>query len=127
MTPYEENRLANIRKNTLLLQELGLDKPFFEPKAKPPPAKKSQPRKRKAPPSDEEQAPPKLSKTSSEQTSSVFVDGGPRRSGRNANKSVDYLKEGTGGLPMPVSIKARESMGALASAGRCADKRVHDP
>lgn len=127
MTPWEDAREANILRNSLLLKALGLDKPFFEQQAKPQPAKKAQPRKRKAPPTDEGQTPSKASKTSAEQTPSASNEGGPRRSGRNAGKSVDYIKEAATGMPMPVSIKARESIGALASAGRCANKRVHDP
>jgi len=84
MSEYEREKEENIARNKLLLADLGLDKPFFEPKE----TRQAPTKKRKAPadkePSDRS-SPAKVSRVVSEGESSEL-----RRSQRNVGKSIDY-------------------------------------
>ena len=128
MTPQERQREARIQTNKKLLESLGLDKPFFEPKVKRKAVTQAQPRKRKTPPSDEseDETPAKVSKSDEDQTRSSNKTGGPRRSGRIAGMSTDTASNG-GGQRGSRPHKARGVVSIVETKMRSVDKRVHDP
>jgi hypothetical protein len=128
MTPYEELREANIRRNKALLRDLDLKQPFFEPKAKPKAVREKQPKKRKTPPSveNERRPPAKAFKSDLDQSPTSMTES-LRRSGRHAGKSVNYTETKTEGQPLPVSVKARMVDGFVVTEARKVDRRVHDP
>lgn len=133
---YERMRQANIESNKALLASLGLEKPLIEPKqTKRPAAPKKAPatKKRSAPASDatsgeesSDERRPKVQRVSAVREGDE--DGpGPRRSGRNAGKSVDYKSENAnaaGRVPKLLSIKDDMNAGP---EGRAMGKRKYDP
>ncbi|KAJ7487635.1 PUA-like domain-containing protein [Mycena galericulata] len=130
VSDYERQRLLNMERNKTLLASMGLDKPFFEPKAvKQPKPKASKKRK----PTEEHESPrtPKSTRTDSEsaQSANSGEAGAVRRSSRNAGKSVDYKSEHHGGSPIPISfksgIRSTENTGPLGR--EAGSKRLHDP
>ncbi|KAH7880694.1 PUA-like domain-containing protein [Lentinula edodes] len=126
MSAYEKQRLANIAKNKKLLEELGLNKPFFEPVEKP---RKPQAtaKKRKIEQIEDNDSPQKKSSrtldASSDRQNSTL-----RRSTRNSGKAIDYSAEIISEDYIPDSFKAgirvTKNTGPL---GREDGKRVHDP
>lgn len=119
-------------RNKKLLQSLGLDKPFFEPKEKP--RKKSNitvtEKKRKL--DDTEASPAPIIKNARVEPDSGATGSaspqGVRRSSRNTGKIVDYKKEQKVDSPQPVSFKGgvstTENEGPL---GRQGGTRIHNP
>lgn len=87
---FEAARQANIAKNKALLAKLDVREMFDIIKKAPPKAKQS--KKRKEVPveenDDEEAQPPR------KVAPVVTPAGGPRRSGRNAGKTIDYSGDG---------------------------------
>ncbi|KAG9222839.1 hypothetical protein PLEOSDRAFT_1101745 [Pleurotus ostreatus PC15] len=123
ISEYERQRDENIARNQKLLEELGLDKPIFEPVESKRPAKaKRTDKKRKVDDTDVTPDAPKRVK------SSEIPEGGVRRSGRNVGKSIDYKKEvvraPTVSAAVQSGIKSVENEGPM---GREEGKRVHDP
>ncbi|KIP11978.1 hypothetical protein PHLGIDRAFT_397189 [Phlebiopsis gigantea 11061_1 CR5-6] len=130
---FEEQREANIAKNLAVLMEFGIEEEnkFIVKKKVPPKPKKKAQRKRKEAPSandeDENGEPPR--KTGALAAS---VDGdasaGPRRSGRNAGKKIDYAGDGDNlkrdDGPKMITEKARAKE---MSGEKGAMKRLHDP
>jgi E3 ubiquitin-protein ligase UHRF1 len=121
---YELDRQRNIERNQKILADLGLDKPFFEPKEKRRPPKSVQ-KKRKASTdqNDNDAAPPvKVTRI----TSSEELATGVRRSQRNAGKTIDYKGE-----QEPASQKALTRTRSLpenaGELGRSRGKRLHNP
>jgi E3 ubiquitin-protein ligase UHRF1 len=123
MSDYEATRQANIERNKALLQSLGLDKPFFEPKET---SKKASPKKRRLEDGPDQNGANKVQrKNDSEQLSSS----GLRRSQRNVGKMVKYSAERVDLGPVPASVQSGlrsiENEGPL---GRPAgSKRIHNP
>jgi E3 ubiquitin-protein ligase UHRF1 len=141
---HERIRRENIQKNKELLLSLGLDKPAFEPKQKklapaapkPKPALKRNASDATSDSEDEEDKRPKkkvqrATKTAVNDEDGASADAGPRRSGRNAGKTIDYNSESLATSRMivePVSVKARrESNYGGGPEGRSIGKRIHDP
>jgi E3 ubiquitin-protein ligase UHRF1 len=119
MSEYEREKERNIARNKLLLEDLGLDKPFFEPKeTRPGPT-----RKRKAPadkePSDRS-SPAKVSRVVSEEVSSER-----RRSQRNVGKNIDY--KGIHKRPDPPPIVQTKIEDDRGPFGRQFGERTQDP
>jgi E3 ubiquitin-protein ligase UHRF1 len=133
MSDYEKTRQVNIARNRALLESLGLDKPVFEPKAKPGHVKKkasNTPKKRKAEEEDVDASTPKTKVQRTRATADVFAaTAGVRRSQRNVGRSVDYTAERVDRGPVPIAIQSGvrgvENEGPL---GRGAgSKRIHEP
>lgn len=124
---FEEEREANIARNRLMLEALGLDKNVVVVKKPEPKQKQKAQRKRKEAPSDEEEdevvKPPR-------KAAAVVADaeGGPRRSGRNAGKAIDYAGDGDNLLrddgPRLLTDKAKAKEMAEQKSSM---KRVNDP
>jgi hypothetical protein len=103
-TPWLTIEQANIRRNREILASLGLDTPLVEPRAaKRAPAPKkaaaAASRKRVAPAvedSDDADAerPAKLARVQAGAEDAQDAGAGPRRSGRNAGKKMDYSRDG---------------------------------
>ncbi|KAJ3864761.1 PUA-like domain-containing protein [Lentinula novae-zelandiae] len=126
MSAYEKQRLANIAKNKKLLEELGLNKPFFEPVEKP---RKPQAtaKKRKIEQIEDKDSPRKKSSRTSD-ASSDHENSTLRRSTRNRGKAIDYSAEIVSEDYIPdsfkVGIRVTKNTGPL---GREDGKRVHNP
>ncbi|KAI0068481.1 hypothetical protein BV25DRAFT_3 [Artomyces pyxidatus] len=135
-TAYEKEREANMARNRALLEELQLDKggaTFLGMPEKPapvPPFKKRRPvvhqknKKRKTPPpsdsgAESETPPSRVRKVATE------VEGGLRRSSRNAGKTVNYEAEIAHGLPKIVTKKV--GVDHDTEPNRRSGKRAHDP
>ncbi|KZT30410.1 hypothetical protein NEOLEDRAFT_1144074 [Neolentinus lepideus HHB14362 ss-1] len=126
-TLYEVQRQKNIDANSALLQQMGLEVPFFP---------KEKPRKRSAAPKkrmsasagednvDGENRPAKTARTSSDNTTNTE---GPRRSARNAGKKVDYKSEQLTAASRPRLISLKSSDSTMESDPGRSDRRVHDP
>ncbi|KAJ7038165.1 PUA-like domain-containing protein [Mycena alexandri] len=130
VSSYERERLANIERNKALLREMGLDKPFFEPKEIKRP--KASAKKRKSAEEHEGAPSPKTSRTESGKSSTPSDSaeaGSIRRSSRNTGKKVDYKSEIQRGSPLPVSftsgVRSTENAGPLGRES--GSKRIHDP
>lgn len=136
---YERQRQENIAKNKVLLEELNIDRPLFEPKqTKRTPATKKQAPKRpvseassNTPSEGEEARPKKLQRVATTSTAEP-TDPGLRRSGRNVGRAIDYTSESAAsahkGLPEPVTVKARRANNSGSGPqGRSSGKRIHDP
>ncbi|TFK57273.1 hypothetical protein OE88DRAFT_1715965 [Heliocybe sulcata] len=128
LTAYEIQRQKNIESNRLLLEELGLETPFF-PKEEKPKKKPAAPKKRKSAPAVEDNAegenfPVKTARVSSED---VTGTDGPRRSARNAGKKVDYNSEQLAAAARPRMISLKSSDSTMESDPRRGDRRIHDP
>ena len=124
-TPYEKQRMENIKRNRELLLAQGLDglKNFVEKKDVAPPAKS---RKRKSPPppdmKEENGSGAKAVKTRA--TQDITNTSGVRRSARNSGKTVDYKSEVVRTLPEVISTAAKIAMN---SEKRAASERRHNP
>lgn len=123
---FEAEREANIARNRLLLMGLGISvNDVIVKKPKPQPKQKAQ-KKRKETSSDEDEGedarPPR-------KVAAVVAlpEGGPRRSGRNAGKKVDYAGDGDNlrrdDGPRVLTEKAR--VREMAEEKKM--KRVNDP
>lgn len=126
------NTFSFLHRNKELLKSLGLDQPFFQPKTKAEKPKGAQ-KKRKSAPSGDASLPPRPSKVARTNPEAVLdettkVEGAPRRSLRNAGKSIDYNAEQQRGTPIPISFKSgvrvTENAGPL---GRDGGVRKYDP
>ncbi len=131
---FEAEREANIARNQALLAQLGIAKNVVVvPKKKPQPRPKPVVvrKKRKESPThdhedddDDEQPPVKIAALKEESD-----EGGPRRSGRNAGKKVDYAGDGDNlerrGGPSIISEKARRK--EMGSEPKSVLERKHDP
>lgn len=138
VSEYERRKLENIQKvfqsapyrevlifalqNKDLLGSLGLDAPFFEPKAKRVEKIKENKKRKSSPTSEQsgrEEPAPKPSRTD------PTPEGGPRRSARNAGKPVDYNKELSDRLPRSAAltsgIKFFENEGPQGQGGKRTD------
>jgi E3 ubiquitin-protein ligase UHRF1 len=129
-TDWDRERAANIQRNKELLAALAVEKPAFEPKQKKRPAKAKAKAAAKRPASeatdeeDDEEPPRKAAR--------VVEDGGPRRSGRNAGRAVDYTGESEAAARRnkvePVSVRARrESNYGGGPEGREDGRRTQNP
>lgn len=126
ISDYEKRRQESMAGNRALLESLGLDKPFFEPREKPRPKQKAALKKRKAVAEEEgeSQTVNKVSRTSSEDT----VASGTRRSSRNVGKVVDYKNEQQRvyvSAAVKSGIRTLENDGPLGK--EAGDKRIHNP
>jgi E3 ubiquitin-protein ligase UHRF1 len=119
---YEKQRQANIERNNAMLAELGLDKPFFEPKETKRPSKTVSKKRKQTPEQDfDSPTPAKAARIPSTDEQSTRS----RRSQRNIGKTVDYKGEVARGLPA-----ARVQAGLIQNdgkLGREGGKRRHDP
>ncbi|KAJ8084039.1 hypothetical protein PM082_002806 [Marasmius tenuissimus] len=134
LSAYEEQRLQNIERNKEVLKSLGLDKPFFEPKERRKP--KAPPKKRKANTYEDASdgtssgSPEPVKKLRVAVTDDVSTTNGPRRSSRNAGKTVDYKAERVLSNPVPISVEAgikKVWNTGPQGGGGLNGKRVHDP
>ncbi|KIY71607.1 hypothetical protein CYLTODRAFT_441129 [Cylindrobasidium torrendii FP15055 ss-10] len=96
LSEYEKQRNTNIARNRALLENLGLDKPMFEPiepQRKKPSAKKPVEKKRKAEASEDEPVAKaqRVEGAENDDPNASTV----RRSSRNRGKTVDYNSEKT--------------------------------
>jgi E3 ubiquitin-protein ligase UHRF1 len=134
-TEWDKQRLANIKRNRLVLESLDIERPAVEPKqAKRAPAKKRAVAKRAASEdTQDDEQPRKVQRVVPDADADADGAGaGPRRSGRNAGKAVDYKGESAAAAQRnavePVSVKARrESNYGGGPEGREDGKRVHNP
>jgi E3 ubiquitin-protein ligase UHRF1 len=124
MSDYYAEREANVERNKLLLESLGLEQPFFGPKETPAKKRTAAPKKRKAP-ADAEAEPSKAQRTDS---SDVTLSG-TRRSARNMGKKVDYKAERVEDpFGVPASIKSGvRRVANEGPLGREGGMRLHDP
>lgn len=126
MSDYEASRRANIARNKQLLQSLGLDTPFFEPKEKPYQRRVASPKKRKAVGVvDNGDDNPKVQRIDTDGATTLTL----RRSQRIGGKTINYAAERIDYDPIPVAVKSGirgiDNEGPL---GRPAgSKRIHDP
>ncbi|KAK1217637.1 hypothetical protein PQX77_019710 [Marasmius sp. AFHP31] len=134
LSAYEEQRLQNIERNKEVLKSLGLDKPFFEPKERRKP--KAPPKKRKANTYEDASdgtssgSPEPVKKPRVAAADDVSTTNGPRRSSRNAGKTVDYKAERVLSDPVPISVEAgikKVWNTGPQGGGGLNGKRVHDP
>ena len=131
MLDFEEEREANIARNLAALMAIGIEEEskFMVKKKAPPKPKKKPQRKRKEAPSaadgDDDSAEPP---TKAVALADGDASAGPRRSGRNAGKKVDYAGDGDNlgrnDGPRMVTEKARVKE---MSGQKGTMKRVHDP
>lgn len=123
ISEYERQREENIARNQKLLEELGLDKPIFEPvESKRPVKAKRTDKKRKVDETDATPDAPKRVK------SSEIPEGGVRRSGRNVGKSIDYKNEVVRTPMVSAAVKSGiKSVENEGPMGREEGKRVHNP
>ncbi|KAF4605246.1 hypothetical protein EYR40_004029 [Pleurotus pulmonarius] len=123
ISEYERQREENIARNQKLLEELGLDKPIFEPvESKRPVKAKRTDKKRKVDDTDATPDAPKRVK------SSEMPEGGVRRSGRNIGKSIDYKNEVVRTPMVSAAVKSGiKSVENEGPMGREEGKRVHNP
>ncbi|KDQ63727.1 hypothetical protein JAAARDRAFT_75984 [Jaapia argillacea MUCL 33604] len=135
-TDYELERLERIKRNKAQLNALGFETPAIEPKAKH--AKpKAAGKKRKAAVIDQgdaEEGPTKAPRLTSDDTaSSSEASEGPRRSRRNAGKTVDYIGEQDRGLVSAAASAGRRRGGGVGGTNDTEPrsvmmtKRQHDP
>ena len=117
--------LLTCTQNTALLQGLGLDKPFFEPKVKPTPAKATSAQRKRKNKSEENEDSQPASKTQRSSEKSDVVTSGARRSARNVGKHIDYNSEIQKSVIKPLA-KVPKS-GNEGPLGRDGGKREHDP
>ncbi|KAJ7110186.1 PUA-like domain-containing protein [Mycena epipterygia] len=109
VSEYEKARMRNMERNKALLMEMGLDKPFFEPKEikRPKAARASKKRTLDEAP---DEGPPSAKSARTEPAdsanSSTGEAGAVRRSSRNAGRTVDYKGEKQSGSPVPISFKS---------------------
>jgi E3 ubiquitin-protein ligase UHRF1 len=118
---YEKERQANILRNAALLAELGMAKPFFEPKEtirKP----KAVTKKRKP-----EVELPQESLVKVSRVDNRDVTAGTRRSQRNVDKTIDYTKAQNRGMPIPARVRSGITSSGDGPLGRESGKRIHDP
>ena len=110
-TPYEKERLANLKRNRELLLALELDelKNYVPSKTKKVALPEAKSRKRKSPPprdaKNEDESDGKVLKTRAAQD--ITNTSGIRRSARNAGKVVDYKSEVVKAAPEIISPAAR--------------------
>ncbi|KAJ7103499.1 PUA-like domain-containing protein [Mycena belliarum] len=126
VSDYEKQRLLNMERNKALLIQLGLDKPFFEPKETKRPKATSKKRKLVEDP----EMPPTAKSARTERADSAGVSPvGVRRSSRNAGRTVDYKLEKVVASPLPISftsgVRSTENAGAIGR--EAGSKRIHDP
>ncbi|KAJ6604685.1 PUA-like domain-containing protein [Mycena vulgaris] len=129
VSDYERQRQLNMERNKQLLIELGLDKPFFEPKETK--RQKAAPKKRKSA-DDHEGAPSaKSARTepanSDNSTASSGEPSAVRRSSRNAGRTVDYKTEKSESSPLPISFKSGIRSTDAPLGREAGSKRIHDP
>ncbi|KAJ7706143.1 PUA-like domain-containing protein [Mycena rosella] len=129
VSDYERQRLLNMERNRALLIQLGLDKPFFEPKEIKRPKAKAGSKKRKSADDSESAPAAKSARTESKLIDASSSPDGVRRSSRNAGRTVDYKGEKVASSPLPISfksgIRSTENGGKLGS--EAGSKRLHDP
>ncbi|PSS37713.1 hypothetical protein PHLCEN_2v406 [Hermanssonia centrifuga] len=127
---FEAEREANIARNQALLAQLGIAKnvvvvPKKKPQPRPKPVTVRKKRKESPTHDDEDEQPPvKIAALKDEGD-----EGGPRRSGRNAGKKVDYAGDGDNlerrGGPSIISENARRK--EMGSEPKSVLERKHDP
>ncbi|GBE77914.1 hypothetical protein SCP_0107960 [Sparassis crispa] len=129
----ERKRTTRARaQNRALLESLGLGGALIPPGPKA--AKRRAPRKRKASVikdgSDENEEQPKKSARIEETANSQDgAEGGPRRSGRNRGKVVDYKDDGASPNArfVPQIISAKAAAKEMGKEPRNVSMRIHDP
>ncbi|TFY80116.1 hypothetical protein EWM64_g3890 [Hericium alpestre] len=120
-TPYELERLENIKRNRALLEALKIEQ--YKPPKPAQPEKRKVTKKRKASPTvttEESPDPVKSSRTDASDSPAT----GLRRSQRNAGKSVDYLSIKEQRQPLLVS---KIGIDHDTEPNRRSGKRMHDP
>ncbi|KIM85290.1 hypothetical protein PILCRDRAFT_817291 [Piloderma croceum F 1598] len=122
LSQYEIEREENIKRNSALLDALGIQK--VHPKEVPKPKKAVPPKKRKAEVDENNDAsagsPPKIART----TSSDQPLSGARRSARNAGKKVDYKAEQIRVIPVPISTRNKAGNAGPLGSGASGRKIV---
>ncbi|KAJ3750316.1 PUA-like domain-containing protein [Lentinula detonsa] len=128
MSSYEKQRLANIAKNKKLLEQLGLDRPFFEPVDEPRKPQATTKKRKAEKIEDDDSATPRKKSSRTADTSSDQENSTLRRSTRNRGKTIDYNAEVVSEDYIPDAFKAgirkTKNTGPL---GREDGKRVHNP
>lgn len=134
ITEYEAQRLRNIEANKALLCSLGLGEAFFPAQAKPPRAPPKKKRKSQVVSQDEESERQAKSAKTEEGSDAVTAvnasregEPGPRRSSRNAGKTVNYNEEQSRSVSSITLFKSARVKGTMGSDPRSISKRVHDP
>ncbi|KAJ7492586.1 PUA-like domain-containing protein [Mycena latifolia] len=127
VSDYEKQRQRNIERNKALLNQLGLDKPFFEPKETKRP--KTTSKKRKSADDRESGPTAKSARTEPVNLPEASAGANVRRSSRNAGRTVDYKTEKLVASPLPISFKSgirtTENTGAMGR--EAGSNRIHDP
>ncbi|KAJ8522541.1 hypothetical protein ONZ45_g907 [Pleurotus djamor] len=121
ISDYEKQRNANIARNKLLLEALELDRPQFEPVED---RRKPRPKKRKA---DDDSSEVKPTQEKRAKVTEI-PEGGVRRSGRNAGKTIDYKAEIVRAPVVSAAVQSGlKSVDDAGPAKRSTGKRIHDP
>lgn len=129
---FEDEREANVARNRALLMEFNLEheSSFMVRKKAPPKQKQKTQKKRKEAPSndDDENVKPPRKAAALVASTDGDASAGPRRSGRNAGKKIDYagdgdnLRRNNGPQVLTERARVKESEGQKGTM-----KRVHDP